>query len=117
METIDENSVAVNWGNDDEVMNPTLGDTTLIFTTYEDNIKFITLKRIINDFNMQHKMFNHFQGKRSGLLCRNLSVESFSILMKGYSRIWCDFVSFRIDLFEIKLKLLLYNNLNGSINM
>ena len=69
-------------------------------------------------------MFNHFQGKTDGydpdfgthwynssaLLCGNLSVESFSIIMNGYGGIWYDFVSFRIDLFETQLKSLYLKN-------
>ena len=35
METIDENSVVLNWDDNDEIMNPTRGDTT--FSTYKDN--------------------------------------------------------------------------------
>ena len=76
-------------------------------------------------------MFNQFiHGKTGGycdplsrtkwyqsdtLLCRNSSVSSFSIVMKPYCVIWYDFVSFRINLFETQLKLLLYKELNCSI--
>ena len=56
-------------------------------------------------------MCNHFQGKTDGYIAYGGtqwyrgSVESFSILMKGYSS----------DLSETKLKSLSYNKLNGSI--
>ena len=75
-------------------------------------------------------MFNHFWGTTGGhrgansevywyysseLLYQHTSVEDFQIELKPYETIWYDFVSFRIDLFETKLKSLLYNKLNCSI--
>ena len=83
-------------------------------------------KKLANDFKIQDQMFNCFQDKtddnvaydatlsyRSG--CRNSSVELFLMIMKLYSRIWYDFVSFGTDSFGAKLKSLLYNKLNRSI--
>ena len=79
-------------------------------------------------WNIQHKMFSHFLGKTDGYKyvaydgtqwycdsCRNLLADSILIVMKYYSRIWYDFVSFRIDLFETKLKSLIFYKLNCSI--
>ena len=74
-------------------------------------------------------MFNQFQGETGGykdmygtewyrsdaLLSVNSSFEDFSAIMKDYCVIWYDFVSFRIDLFETKLKSLFYKKLNCSI--
>ena len=128
MKTIDENSVVLNCDDDDTIMNAAHGGNT-IFTTYEDNnnIKVVKLKRFVNDFNIQHKMFNYFHGKTGGyvayrgtqwygssvLLCRNSSVESFSIVLKFIQE--CGMIVYHFELFQTKLKSLLCNKLNCSI--
>ena len=101
METIDENSVVLNWDDDYEIMNPG-GDTTLTTYAVNNNIEFVNLKRFVNDLIFKTK-------------CPNSAFESFSIAMKHYSRRWYEFVSFRINLLYTKLKSLLYNKLNCSI--
>ena len=92
-----------------------------------NNIKFVNSKGVVKEFNIQNKMFNRFQeGKNdyvayggtqwyrsSSLFCRNSLVESFSIIMIHYSRMWY-FVLFRIDSFETKSNSLLYNKSNCS---
>ena len=73
-----------------------------------NNMKFVNLKRL--------GAYGGTQWYRSNSsLCRNSSVESFSVIMEHYSRIWYDFKSFRIDSFETNLKLSLYNKLSCSI--